>query len=222
MQTCVCVSQAGRKPAGNRSATRLKLPWHVETARTCRQPALSQIPLCYPGCRPGFRPGFWLSCGSATSSQHFWVESRSQTGSSYLELSRHVWVFNEASNDGLAVASAGHMHIICNSLRTDNHASTSPLNFFYRPDALPDAQPTVSKHWRQNFFWLYQLTWVILHKGPLNGLLLYREKNANSLFKAVTVTVYNIIKLISNFSLFKIPAIILPSSFLGILNFNNQ
>jgi len=72
------------------------------------------------------------------------------------------------------------------------------------------------------FFWLYQLTWVILHKGPLNGLLLYREKNANSLFKAVTVTVYNIIKLISNFSLFKIPAIILPSSFLGILNFNNQ
>jgi len=30
----------------------------------------------------------------------------------------------------------------------DNHASTSPLTF-YRSDALPDAQPTVSKHWRQ-------------------------------------------------------------------------
>ena len=29
--------------------------------------------------------------------------------------------------------------------QTDNHASTQ---FFYRPDALPAAQPTVSKHWR--------------------------------------------------------------------------
>ena len=30
-------------------------------------------------------------------------------------------------------------------LQTDNHAST-PLLSFYRPDALPAAQPTVSKH----------------------------------------------------------------------------
>ena len=35
----------------------------------------------------------------------------------------------------------------CTSLQTDNHASTQPLSF-YRPDALPAAQPTVSKHWR--------------------------------------------------------------------------
>ena len=33
------------------------------------------------------------------------------------------------------------------SLQTDNHASTSSLNF-YVPDARPDAQPTVPKHWR--------------------------------------------------------------------------
>jgi len=39
----------------------------------------------------------------------------------------------------------GHMQD-CTSLQTDNHASTPPLNFFYRPDALPDAQPTASKH----------------------------------------------------------------------------
>jgi len=38
-----------------------------------------------------------------------------------------------------------HMQIICTSLQTDNHASTSPCSF-YRPDALPAAQPTVSKH----------------------------------------------------------------------------
>ena len=40
-----------------------------------------------------------------------------------------------------------HMQV-CTSLQTDNHASTSLLKFFYRPDALPAAQPTVSKHWR--------------------------------------------------------------------------
>ena len=34
---------------------------------------------------------------------------------------------------------------VCTSLQTDNHASTPPLSF-YRPDALPATQPTVSKH----------------------------------------------------------------------------
>jgi len=43
----------------------------------------------------------------------------------------------------------GATQIICTSLQTDNHASTSSLSF-YRPDALPDAQPTVSKHRRYN------------------------------------------------------------------------
>jgi len=38
----------------------------------------------------------------------------------------------------------GHMQI-CISLQTNNHASTPSLSF-YRPDALPAAQPTVSKH----------------------------------------------------------------------------
>jgi len=33
------------------------------------------------------------------------------------------------------------MQIICTSLQTDNHASTSPLSF-YRPDALSATQPT--------------------------------------------------------------------------------
>ena len=41
----------------------------------------------------------------------------------------------------------GHMQV-CTLLQTDNHASTPPLCFFYRPDALPAAQPTTSKHWR--------------------------------------------------------------------------
>ena len=36
----------------------------------------------------------------------------------------------------------GHMQV-CTSLQTDNHVSTPPLSF-YRPDALPAAQPTAS------------------------------------------------------------------------------
>ena len=38
-----------------------------------------------------------------------------------------------------------HIQIIWTALQRDNHASTSPLSF-YRPDALPGAQPTASKH----------------------------------------------------------------------------
>jgi len=38
-----------------------------------------------------------------------------------------------------------YMQTICTSLQTENHTNTSSLNF-HRPDALPDAQPTVSKH----------------------------------------------------------------------------
>jgi len=36
-----------------------------------------------------------------------------------------------------------HMQIICTLLHTDNHTTTPPLSF-YRPDALPAAQPTAS------------------------------------------------------------------------------
>jgi len=38
-----------------------------------------------------------------------------------------------------------YMQIICTLLQTDNHASVSSLDIFFRPYALPDAQPTVSK-----------------------------------------------------------------------------
>ena len=47
-----------------------------------------------------------------------------------------------------------HMQIICTSLQTDNHASTSQLSF-YRPDALPAGQPTASKHCRLVIYFYY-------------------------------------------------------------------
>ena len=41
-----------------------------------------------------------------------------------------------------------HMQITYTSIQTDNHVSTSSLNF-YKSAALPATQPTVSKHQRQ-------------------------------------------------------------------------
>ena len=67
-----------------------------------------------------------------------WV-SRYQKGKTNLD-------FTGARDSESQWHQLGHMQV-CTSLQTDNHASTPPL-FFYRPDALPAAQPTASKHWR--------------------------------------------------------------------------
>ena len=52
--------------------------------------------------------------------------------------------FTEARDSEWPWDQLGHMQV-CTSLQTDNHASTPPLSF-YKPDALPAAQPTASKH----------------------------------------------------------------------------
>ena len=65
-----------------------------------------------------------------------WASTRKVNQSGFY-WSKRQWV---------AVASAGpyaSLHLAPNR----HHASTPPLGF-YRPDALPAAQPTVSKHWR--------------------------------------------------------------------------
>ena len=56
--------------------------------------------------------------------------------------------FTEAKDSEWQWHQLGHIQV-CTSLQADNHAST-PLPSFFRPDALPATQPTVSKHWRQN------------------------------------------------------------------------
>jgi len=55
------------------------------------------------------------------------------------------WIFLEQEMMGRQWHQLDHMQIICTLLQTDKHASTPPLSF-YRPDALPAAQPTASKH----------------------------------------------------------------------------
>jgi len=63
--------------------------------------------------------------------------SRYQKGKTNLD-------FTEARDSEWQWRQLGHMQV-CTSLQTDNHDSTPPLAF-YRPYALPDAQPTASKH----------------------------------------------------------------------------
>jgi len=53
--------------------------------------------------------------------------------------------FTEAGDREWQWQQLGHMQV-CTLLQTDNHTSTPLLCFFYRPDALPAAQPTASKH----------------------------------------------------------------------------
>jgi len=52
--------------------------------------------------------------------------------------------FTEARDSEWQWHQLGNMQV-CTSLQTDNHANTPPLSF-YRPDALPAAEPTASKH----------------------------------------------------------------------------
>ena len=56
--------------------------------------------------------------------------------------------FTEARDSEWQWHQLGHMQV-CTSLQTDNHASTHH-SVFYRPGALPAAQPTASKHWRHD------------------------------------------------------------------------
>jgi len=65
--------------------------------------------------------------------------SRYQKGKTNLD-------FTEAKDSEWQLHQLGHMQV-STSLQTDNHASTQPLyKVFYRPDALPAAQQTASKH----------------------------------------------------------------------------
>jgi len=61
---------------------------------------------------------------------------------------KQLWISMKQETTGWQWHQLDHMQIMYTSLQADSHASTSSLNF-YRPDALPDDQPIVSKHWRQ-------------------------------------------------------------------------
>ena len=91
--------------------------------------------------------------------------SRYQKGKTNLD-------FTEARDSEWQWHQLDHMQV-CISLDTDNHASTPPLKVFYMPDALPAAQPTASKHWRQrwNNILILNLCYFVLLKIETISLL---------------------------------------------------
>ena len=56
--------------------------------------------------------------------------------------------------------------ISCAKLQSNHHQETN-IQFLYRPDALPVAQPTASKHWREK----YHIPWTCLPQTHLGGCL---------------------------------------------------
>ena len=96
---------------------------------------------------------------------------------SWYQKGKPFWILLQQETMGWHWHQLDHIHIICTSRQTDNHASTSPLSF-YRPDALsqlPAAQPTASKHWR------HSLTTV-----PLELYIFQKQYNCQSLDASFT------------------------------------
>jgi len=93
-----------------------------------------------------------------------WVSQYQKDKTSRFKWCKRWWGF------GMQWHQLDHIQTICTSLQTDNHTNTSSLNF-YRPDALPDAQPTVSKHWRQltktktKIILITKITLTLTHTG---------------------------------------------------------
>ena len=91
------------------------------------------------------------------------------------------------------VSGSGISWAICKSAprQTDNHTSTPPLKFFYRPDALLATQPTASKHWRQNT----QLNCDKFHNDTNSCLSAYRnmvtDTTVSLKMTSLTISVHN-------------------------------
>jgi len=93
--------------------------------------------------------------------------------------SRRAWVsqyqkdktsldLNEVRDGGVLECSSISWTICKQSahLAPDRYPHQHPITqFFYRPDALPDAQPTMSKHWRQCSAVRYQWDTIVSEKS---------------------------------------------------------
>ena len=67
-------------------------------------------------------------------------------------------MFIEAKDDGGGGDNWTTGAISRAKFQSNHHHQQTNIQFFYRPDALPVAQPTVSKHWRENITSMVLLT----------------------------------------------------------------
>ena len=77
----------------------------------------------------------------------------------------HCWYLLKAKDDGGVSDNWTNGTINRAKLQSNHHHQQTNIQFFYRPDALPVAQPTVSKHWRENIT-LHGLAYPKLTKLP--------------------------------------------------------
>jgi len=110
--------------------------------------------LAYPVC-PGKRP--LKECSTiylfnSRFSRTTWV-SRYKKGKTF-------WILRRQEMTGQQWQQLDHMQIIYTPLQTENHAGTWLLSF-YRLEALPATQPTMSKH-----IWLAVCELEYLRTGP--------------------------------------------------------
>jgi len=99
------------------------------------------------GVRQGVQALRWTEANQFTDHTRL-TAFFSRTTWGYKPKDKTILDLNEARDDGNLGCQRhqlDHMQTICTSLQTDNHTSTSSLNF-YRPDALLGAQPAASKH----------------------------------------------------------------------------
>ena len=61
------------------------------------------------------------------------------------------------------------MQTMCLHLALDRLPHQHRITRFYRPDALPDAQPTESKHWRQKNYSILRSKHTHTHTHPFSG-----------------------------------------------------
>ena len=107
-----------------------------------------------------WQPSFWLKMHAVLLLQH-WVSTAVDWHTGLTALCpglpgwagtrkvKPIWILLKQET----VSGSGINWAICKSAPSSRQitlSSTPPLSF-YRPDALPAAQPTASKHWRQKY-----------------------------------------------------------------------
>jgi len=91
---------------------------------------------------------FWNHTNTQTHTHTFNGPFSGTTWVSRYQKGKPIWILLKQET----VSGSGNSWAICKSASRSRQITT-PVphhsSFFYRPDALPAAQPTVSKHWRQ-------------------------------------------------------------------------
>jgi len=81
-----------------------------------------------------------LQCTDTQTSNRLTASFPGQPGQAGTRKVTPIWILMKQEMTEWQWHQLDHMQIICTSLQTDNHASTSSLNFL-QADALSDAQP---------------------------------------------------------------------------------